>query len=587
MHGPNDMNAQIKIAAETRKKIRVGKLRAKWSAAGDRILRYYIDFSHPVLDLHKEVSSPEIDILQNKVDVLLASWDKKYELHLKKMKISAGKETAEQLTLEAERQLTKLQKILAHTLSVDDTVNWEVLKDSSIFQVLNFEAEEFPTPKPMPPQETNSPELKIGWFEKLTGQSKKIIANHSLQMAEYKSKEKQKQAEYNECLLQWEHAKNKWDSEQEREKEEFQRSQNEIKKRFLKSQKHTNDKVDTLKQRWLEGSPEAIIEHANIVLDASQHDDLVPKDFDLEYKEELKTLVVEYLLPSPDDLPTVKSIRFVANSGELKETSISATAKKALYDDICYQLCLRTIHELFEADSPEHIDQIVFNGTAKYIDKGIGKEVHSTILSLMVSKEEFLNIDLSKVEPKTCFKSLKGVSASSLVGLSPVPPIIELEKVDKRFVEGREAAIQDDGSTNLAAMDWEEFEHLVREVFEKEFSQRGGEVKVTQSSSDGGVDAVAFDPDPISGGKIIIQAKRYTKTVGVSAVRDLYGTTMNEGANKGILVTTADYGPDAHKFAADKPLTLMTGANLLHLLDRHGIKAKIDIREARKVLGLR
>ena len=70
-------------------------------------------------------------------------------------------------------------------------------------------------------------------------------------------------------------------------------------------------------------------------------------------------------------------------------------------------------------------------------------------------------------------------------------------------------------------------------------------------------------------------------------MRDLYGTTMNEGANKGILVTTTDYGPDAYKFASDKPLTLITGANLLHLLSKHGIKAKIDLREARKELGLR
>lgn len=44
-------------------------------------------------------------------------------------------------------------------------------------------------------------------------------------------------------------------------------------------------------------------------------------------------------------------------------------------------------------------------------------------------------------------------------------------------------------------------------------------MKVTQSSSDGGVDAIAFDPDPISGGKIVIQAKRYTRTVGVAAFR--------------------------------------------------------------------
>jgi restriction system protein len=84
----------------------------------------------------------------------------------------------------------------------------------------------------------------------------------------------------------------------------------------------------------------------------------------------------------------------------------------------------------------------------------------------------------------------------------------------------------------MAAMDWEDFEHLVRELFEKEFAISGGEVKVTQASRDGGVDAIAFDPDPIRGGKIVIQAKRYTNTVGVAAVRDLYGTVVNEGGRE-------------------------------------------------------
>lgn len=59
---------------------------------------------------------------------------------------------------------------------------------------------------------------------------------------------------------------------------------------------------------------------------------------------------------------------------------------------------------------------------------------------------------------------------------------------------------------------------------------------------------------------------------------------MNEGANKGILVTTADYGPDAYEFAKDKPLALLSGSNLLHLLEKHGHRARIDLREAKQML---
>ncbi len=99
------------------------------------------------------------------------------------------------------------------------------------------------------------------------------------------------------------------------------------------------------------------------------------------------------------------------------------------------------------------------------------------------------------------------------------------------------------------------------------------------------MDAVAFNPDPILGGKIIIQAKRYTNTVGVSAVRDLYGTLINEGASKGILITTSDYGIDAHKFAEDKPIILINGNNLLQMLEEElKTKAYINIKEAKQTL---
>ena len=54
-----------------------------------------------------------------------------------------------------------------------------------------------------------------------------------------------------------------------------------------------------------------------------------------------------------------------------------------------------------------------------------------------------------------------------------------------------------------------------------------------------------------------------------------------------MLVTTSDYGPDAYEFAKGKPLTLLNGSNLLSLLEKHGERAKIDLKEAKRVLGER
>jgi len=355
----------------------------------------------------------------------------------------------------------------------------------------------------------------------------------------------------------------------------------------VETQAAANAKVDTLANNVTIGESQAVIEHATIVLDASNYDDLFEKSFYIEYEAEAKTLLLEYQLPSPDEMPKLKAVRFSPSTGEMKETYISEREQKSNYDSVCYQVCLRTLHELFEADEFENINQILFNGFATYVDRSTGKDVSACIMSTLVNRIEFTSIDLGRIDPKLCFKSLKGVSASSLSALAPIPPVMTLNKEDRRFIDPRATADHINDATNLASMDWEDFEHLVREVFEKEFALRGGEVKITQSSSDGGVDAVAFDPDPITGGKIVIQAKRYTRTVGVSAIRDLYGTMQHESASRGILVTTADYGADAHRFASGKPITLMTGANLLYLLGKHGIKAKIDLREARKEMNLR
>ena len=85
----------------------------------------------------------------------------------------------------------------------------------------------------------------------------------------------------------------------------------------------------------------------------------------------------------------------------------------------------------------------------------------------------------------------------------------------------------------------------------------------TRASKDGWVDAIAFDSDPIRGGKIVIQTKRYTNTVGVSTVRDLYRTVLKEGASKGILETTADYGPDSYEFANNKVIRKAQSSSMI------------------------
>lgn len=552
--------------------IAVGSLQTKWSARGDRILRYYIDVRHKKLNLHKEVSAPEIFILQSKLDALIASWDEKYESYQKRQSLLSGQAAADELTTEATLRLESLTRILKHTTLVDDRIDWETLKDRSAYEYPKDFPESKPSSSPAPQPKYAEP--KVGFFQVILGKKAGILAeveaNHAAAMQQWKDAENRRKVALAHAVAQWEgRRKAFWDEHKAKEDA------------FKAEQAASHALVDQLAAEVASGEEEAVIEHASLVLERSDYDGLFEKSYLLQYDRVRKLMKLAYDLPSIDVLPSTKAVKFVKASVELKESVISDRDRKANFESVAYQVCLRTIHELFEADEAGNIDAILFNGFVEFVDPASGQQKRSCLMSLLVDRASFCAIDLARVDPKACFKSLKGVSAASLASLAPIAPVMELDTEDRRFIEAREVGAALDQGTNLAAISWEDFEHLVREVFEKEFAARGGEVKVTQSSSDGGVDAIAFDPDPITGGKIVIQAKRYTRTVGVSAVRDLYGTIMNEGASRGILVSTADYGPDAYKFATGKPITLMNGANLLHMLERHGFQANIDLAAAR------
>lgn len=564
--------------------------------------KYIAEITHSGLNEYKLLTSDDPGILTNKVKSHVTKLVEKWERLVLRKNTTKSMENADLQTKEAVGALKQIDNILFHTLDIDDTVDWEQLKDVSIFQA--------PNPKNALNRLLSQVKLPIEPTF-LTYQSEPDSTEYQPRFSFFdnliKSKKEKKTkiaiAAFEKLFNEWEdscriidrdnqHLKDKlketlkyYDSQIENIKENNRKAidiwENE-KLAFTTNQEQCNLKINITKENYLKHDPGAILEYCDLVLNNSEYPETFPKSFELDYNPETKILIVEYSLPSIEQLPTLNEVKVI--KGEFKEYHISDTQITKIFDATMYNITLRTLHELFEADIAGAIEAISFNGWVNAINKGTGIRENNCILSIQAKKVEFLKIDLRHVDPKSCFKNLKGVGSSKLSGLTAIQPILQISRTDRRFTSHYEVANSIDSSTNLASMDWEDFEHLIREVFGKEFSSNGGEVRVTQASKDGGVDAIAFDPDPIRGGKIVIQAKRYTNTVGVSAVRDLYGTVMNEGATKGILVTTADYGPDAYEFVKGKPLTLMNGSNLLYLLEKHGHQARINIKEAKEAM---
>lgn len=543
---------------------------------------------------HRKIRNSDHHFVERQAAAQLEEWDKQWERKQDAAADTESRQTSKQraaeLTQRAEFTLAQLGDTLVNALNRNSAVDWERLKDRTSFPTPPpAKAEPLPRPRPptLPPEPLPTDiqyRPQWSWTDTLIPSRRERKVSVARQMFEQDhtlwQQQKQQALEaaaaqeraYHGILrsldLAYQQRVVAWEAERTA---------------FLNQQDEQNTSVESQKERYLQSDPGVIRDYCEMVLSNSEYPDFFPKAYELDYNAETRTLVVDYSLPPPGALPTLVEVKSTASRGDLAERHLTAPQAAKLYDELLYQVALRTVHELFEADIAAALDAIAFNGYVRSIDKATGIEVNPCVLSLQVCRDEFKKTNLALVDPKACFKQLKGVGSSKLHSMVSIAPIMRIRRDDGRFISANEVANQLDEGYNLAAMDWEDFEHLIREVFAKEFSSNGGEVKVTQASRDGGVDAVAFDPDPIRGGKIVIQAKRYTNTVDVAAVRDLYGTVMNEGAIKGILVTTSDYGPDAYKFASDKPLTLLNGGNLLHLLEKHGHRARINLQEAKKL----
>ena len=445
--------------------------------------------------------------------------------------------------------------IIPETLEINDSINFEKLKPE--YHLSNWESSD--NDIPLKPEESDFIELVgkepfLGNF--IPSVKKKWLAKIENAKLEYETSLKKYENEISNHNARLEQSKKEFDDKKLKYEQEFKLKCNEI---------------DEFKKAYFGYDKEAVISYFSMVLERSDYLIDWDRDFSIAYSPESKEILVEFRLPPYDIIPNISEYKYLKTKDEIEQKVRKKTDLELCYKNIICGIAIRTIHEIVESDQANSVLTIGFNGYISTFNPSNGKNVRPTIISVLTSKSTFEDINLVRVDPLKCIQGLSASVSTSPNELVAVKPIRELNMVDKRFVKEEDIASGLDNRPNLMELDPFQFENLVSNLF----SKMGLETKQTRSSQDGGVDAIAFDTRPILGGKIVIQAKRYKNTVGVSAVRDLYGTMLNEGATKGILVTTSSYGPHAFEFSKDKPMELIDGGGLLYLLEQVGIEAKI------------
>ena len=119
-----------------------------------------------------------------------------------------------------------------------------------------------------------------------------------------------------------------------------------------------------------------------------------------------------------------------------------------------------------------------------------------------------------------------------------------------------------------------EFEGLITRLLER----MGFRAEMTKASGDGGIDIVATLDQPLTGGRYLIQCKRYAEDslVGAATVREFYGAlTADRRAVKGILITTSGFTSQAQEFAGGLPIELIGRDQLQRLLEQNGLRSGV------------
>ncbi|NED10918.1 restriction endonuclease, partial [Streptomyces sp. SID9124] len=316
------------------------------------------------------------------------------------------------------------------------------------------------------------------------------------------------------------------------------------------------------------GDAEAAVEYFSAALYASTGwPDELPRQVSAAYDSGARQLVLNWELPRYDVVPEAKSVRYMLNADQEKESPRPVTQRRALYRDVLAQCLLLVLRDLFAADEFGALESVALNGFVDDHDPTTGRRAPMVLGTVMVSRAEFAQLHLEQVNAVNCLvDGLRGQLSARPDQYAAVRPGRVPEDVGNGVVTHG-----GDEEPDLYEMDPLAFEALVAELFRA----MGMQAVTTQRSNDGGVDVDALDPTPIRGGKIVVQVKRYRNTVPPTAVRDLYGTVQDAGANKGVLVTTSKFGPGSHTFANGKPLELVSGPELVDLLHRHGLRGRL------------
>lgn len=320
----------------------------------------------------------------------------------------------ESLNAQVKDVFDDLDGLLEATLDVDDYIDLETLRklSSTPFDRPELEVALAPPTKPRLPSEPTykeppQPKGLFGKNKKLEQARLEARKTHSAQKEDWDRRIATLQSAYQSDLAEFTAAEEKRGKELSQEKERFQRELNEH-----------NESVDQFISNLAYGDANAVQDYIAMVVENSNYPDHFAITHDFSFQPKDAELQMKVSISSPSAFPSVKAYKYVKTADEIRETPLSKTELKNRYCSAVYQVAVRSLHEVFEADRRGIIQTISLVVGTEEGDPATGKVGFIPFVGVSAEKSAFMEFDLSNVVPHATLKHLGAAISKDPVNLA-------------------------------------------------------------------------------------------------------------------------------------------------------------------------
>ena len=317
----------------------------------------------------------------------------------------------------------EIDGLLAATLEVDDYVDLESLKVTTV-EHPPYEPGTLALPAPPLPALVYPPEPEFVHPEPLGAFAGKKKKEAALAKAH---------ADHQERVRRWQARcqsmyKSRLDAEALRERDEAERVRHlaaakeaydaECRQREVDAEAR-NQQLTELINGLAFDVEDAIQEYVGIVLSNSTYPDCFPVSHDHTFDLATRELTLQVTVPEPTSVPSVKEYKYVKAKDEITSTSLTAKAQKDRYASAVWQVAIRTLHEVFEADRAGKIHSIALTVAVERVAPATGLPETIPFVIVAAERETFSAFDLSGVVPEATLAHLGAAMSKSPFDYTP------------------------------------------------------------------------------------------------------------------------------------------------------------------------